>query len=77
MTDNVISLDERRKKKQRDNPVVDVIRQSLDNDAVMRRYGIKPKEKPPEPTVEERMHRIRESCARINSLMAELKENQK
>lgn len=77
MTDNVISLDERRKKKQRDNPVVDVIRQSLDNDAVMRRYGIKPKEKPPEPTVEERMQRIRESCARINSLMAELKENQK
>lgn len=74
MTDNVISLDERRKKK-RDNPVVDVIRQSLDNDAVMRRYGIQPK--PPEPTVEERMQRIRESCARINSLMNELKENQK
>lgn len=76
MTDNVISLDERRKKK-RDNPVVDVIRQSLDNDAVMRRYGIQPKEKPAEPTVGERMQRIRESCARINSLMAELKENQK
>lgn len=70
MADNVISLDERRKKKQqqRHNPVADTIRDSLDNDSVMRRYGIN------KPTIEQRAENIKQSIARINALMDELKQ---
>lgn len=68
----VINLDERRKKKA-DNPVVSVMRDSLNNDAVMKRYGItaKPPQEP-QPTIEERTANIQESISRINSLMAQL-----
>jgi ribosomal protein S12 len=68
--DNVIRLEDRRKKKKKtdDNPVVDVMRASLDNDTVMRRYGITPKQ----PTFEERAANIQASIKRINSLVKEL-----
>lgn len=63
----VINLDERRKKK-KENPVTDVIRDSLDNDAVMRRYGIEPKE----ISFDERLDNIKKTIARINSTLADL-----
>lgn len=66
----VINLDERRKKK-KDNPVTDVIRDSLDNEAVKRRYGIEPKE----PSFDDRMENIKKTIARINSTLAELHSN--
>lgn len=71
----VINLDEKRKKKDeesRTTGIKQVMKDSLDNEAVKRRYGIK--SKTPEPTIEERAENIRQSIARINSLMAELKE---
>jgi len=75
---NVIDLNERRKKKISDNPVVDTIRDSLDNDAVMRRYGIvSQKPKPISPTEEERLANIRASIDRVNKLMGELHDNVK
>jgi hypothetical protein len=73
---DVIDLNKRRKKKTGDNPVVDTIRDSLDNDAVMRRYGITPqKPKPISPTEEERLANIRASIDRVNKLMGELHDN--
>lgn len=73
----VINLEERRKKKEekRANPVVSVMKDSLDNDAVMRRYGITAKPpQAPQPTIQERTANIQESISRINSLMAQLEE---
>lgn len=63
----IINLDERRKKN-KDNPVTDVIRDSLDNEAVKRRYGIEPKE----PSFDDRLDNIRQTIARINSTLADL-----
>lgn len=68
MTDNVISLEERRKKKTEKNPVIETIKESLDNAAVMRRYGIS------QPTLAQRAENIKQSIARINALMNDLKQ---
>lgn len=69
----IINLDEKRKKKSEESRTTGIkqaMKDSLDNEEVKRRYGIKT----PEPTFEERAENIRQSIARINSLMAELKD---
>lgn len=66
----IINLDERRKKK-KDNPVTDVIRDSLDNEAVKRRYGIVAQE----PSFDDRLDNIRQTIARINSTLADLNKD--
>lgn len=71
----IINLDEKRKKKSEESRITgikQVMKDSLDNEEVKRRYGIQ--SKTPEPTFEQRAENIRQSIARINSLMAELKD---
>ena len=60
-------------KKTSDNSAADAIRDSLDNDAVKRRYGIKTPP-PPAKTLEDRLTNIKQSIDRINSLVAELND---
>lgn len=62
-----------KKKKQKDNNSVaaNALRDSLDNDQVMRRYNINT------PTYEERQANIRASIDRVNRLMEELSQNTK
>ena len=62
-------------KKTSDNSAADAIRDSLDNDAVKRRYGLKQKKIPVPPTEEERLANIRASIDRVNKLMDELRDN--
>lgn len=66
----LINLQDYRKKKGRktDSPVVQTIRDSLNNESVMQRYNIKT------PTLEERTENIKKSIARINALMSELND---
>ena len=62
-------------KKTSDNSAADAIRDSLDNDAVKRRYGIKTPPPPaPAKTMEDRLTNIKQSIDRINSIMAELND---
>lgn len=65
----------RKKEKERESPVVQEIKASLDNDTVKRRYGINKKETEVPPTYEERYASIRRSIERVNKLMFELNEN--
>lgn len=48
------------------------MRNSLDNEQVKRKYGLKA-----EPTLEQRQERIKESLKRINNLMDQLNSNNK
>lgn len=64
----------RKKEKERESPVVQEIKASLDNDTVKRRYGIVKAPEVP-PTYEERYASIRRSIERVNKLMFELNEN--
>ena len=66
--DNLISLADYKKKKQTEQEVKQVFKQSLDNDQVMKRYNIN------QPTIEERTERIKQSIERINKLMEQIKE---
>lgn len=61
-------------KKNSDDSAADAIRDSLDNEAVKRRYGIKTPP-PPAKTEEERLANIRASIDRVNKLMDELRDN--
>jgi hypothetical protein len=65
--DNLISMADYKKKKQTQQEVKKVFKQSLDNDQVMKRYNIN------QPTIEERTERIKQSIERINKLMGQLK----
>jgi hypothetical protein len=65
--DNLVSLADYKKKKQTQQEVKKVFKQSLDNDQVMKRYNIN------QPTIEERTERIKQSIQRINALMGQLK----
>ena len=66
--DNLVSLADYKKKKQTEQEVKQVFKQSLDNDQVMKRYNIN------QPTVEERAERIKQGIERINKLMEQIKE---
>ena len=66
--DNLISLADYKKKKQTEQEVKQVFKQSLDNDQVMKRYNIN------QPTVEERAEKIKQGIERINKLMEQIKE---
>jgi HD superfamily phosphohydrolase YqeK len=65
--DNLVFLADYKKKKQTQQEVKKVFKQSLDNDQVMKRYNIN------QPTIEERTERIKQSIQRINALMGQLK----
>ena len=65
---SVVSLADYKKKKQTEQEVKQVFKQSLDNDQVMKRYNIN------QPTVEERTERIKQGIERINKLMEQIKE---
>ena len=66
--DNLVSLADYKKKKQTQQEVKQVFKQSLDNDQVMKRYNIN------QPTVEERAEKIKQGIERINKLMEQIKE---
>lgn len=62
----VISLADYRATRKLTDSVKAVFKDSLDNDAVMKRYNIN------QPTLEERQERIKQSIQRINGLLKEL-----
>ena len=66
--ENLVSLADYKKKKQTEQEVKQVFKQSLDNDQVMKRYNIN------QPTIEERTERIKQGIERINKLMEQIKE---
>lgn len=66
--DNLVSLADYKKKKQTEQEVKQVFKQSLDNDQVMKRYNIN------QPTIEERAEKIKQGIERINKLMEQIKE---
>jgi predicted flavoprotein YhiN len=68
---SVVSLADYKKKKQTEQEVKQVFKQSLDNDQVMKRYNIN------QPTVEERTEKIKQGIERINKLMEQIKEANK
>lgn len=65
---DVVSLADWKARKKTSDSVKRVFRDSLDNSRVMERYNIT------EPTVEERMERIKNSVNRINSMLRDLKD---
>lgn len=65
--------EEKQGKKATENGLKQIMKDSLDNETVKRRYNIATKDKP-EPTLEQRQERIKESIKRINKLMDEIKE---
>lgn len=63
---NVVSLADYKATRKLTDSVKAVFKDSLDNDAVMKRYNIN------QPTLEERQERIKQSIQRINGLLKEL-----
>lgn len=63
---NVVSLADYRATRKLTDSVKAVFKDSLNNDAVMKRYNIN------QPTLEERQERIKQSIQRINGLLKEL-----
>lgn len=70
-TDNVISLADWKARKKTSESVKAVFKDSLDNASVMQRYNIN------EPTLEERMERIKNSVNRINTMLREAEDRNK
>lgn len=68
---SVVSLSDYKKKKQIQQEVKQVFKQSLDNAQVLKQYKIN------QPTMEQRAERIKESIERINKLMEQIKEANK
>lgn len=62
----VVSLADYKATRKLTDSVKAVFKDSLDNDAVMKRYNIN------QPTLEERQERIKQSIQRINGLLKEL-----
>jgi len=63
---NVVSLADYKATRKLTDSVKAVFKDSLNNDAVMKRYNIN------QPTLEERQERIKQSIQRINGLLKEL-----
>lgn len=78
MCAKVIDLFKKKKeeeaKKKKDENTVREIKESLDNEAVKRKYKLKTPPPKPAPTEEERIANVRASVDRINKLMNELAE---
>ena len=72
----IINLAEWKKKKEENkDSLIQAMKDSLDNEAVKRKYKLNVP--PPPPTEEERLAKIRASINRVNNLMNELHDNTK
>ena len=71
----IINLAEWKKKKEDKDNLIQAMKDSLDNEAVKRKYKLNVP--PPPPTEEERLAKIRQSVQRVNSLLSELHDNTK